>query len=35
MQDGVRLALLHFLWQLTDFRCGRRNDLDTATLRFR
>ena len=30
MQDGVRLALLHFLQQLTDFRCGRRNDLDTA-----
>jgi hypothetical protein len=30
MQDGVRLALLHFLQQLTDFQCGRRNDLDTA-----
>jgi hypothetical protein len=30
MQNGVRLALLHFLEQLTDFRCGRRNDLDTA-----
>jgi hypothetical protein len=25
MQNGVRLALLHFLQQLTDFRCGRRN----------
>jgi hypothetical protein len=30
MQDGVRLALLHFLQPLTDFRCGPRNDLDTA-----
>ena len=35
MQDGVRLALLHFLQQLTDFRCGRRNDLDTAPFRLR
>jgi len=30
MQDGVCLALLHLLQQLTDFRCGRRNNLDTA-----
>ena len=30
MQDGIRLALLHFLQQLTDFQCGRRNDLDTT-----
>ena len=30
MQDGVRLPVLHFLQQLTDLRCGRRNDLDTA-----
>jgi hypothetical protein len=29
MQDGVRLALLHFLQQLADFQCGRRNNLDT------
>ncbi len=35
MQDGVRLALLHFLQQLTDFRCGRRNELDTAPFRLR
>ncbi len=35
MQDGVRLALLHFLQQLTDFQCGRRNDLDTAPFRLR
>jgi hypothetical protein len=35
MQDGVRLALLHFLQQLTDFQCGCRNDLDTAPFRFR
>ena len=35
MQDGVRLALLHFLQQLTDFHCGRRNDLDTASFRLR
>jgi len=35
MQDGVRLALLHFLQQLTDFQCGRRNDLDTAPSRLR
>ena len=27
MQDGVSLALLHFLQQLTDFQCRRRNDL--------
>ena len=33
MQNGVRLALLHFLQQLTDFQCGRRNDLDTAPFR--
>jgi hypothetical protein len=30
MQDGVSLALLHFLQQLTGFRCGRGNDLDPA-----
>src|SRR6266496_1231246 len=35
MQDGVRLALLHFLQQLTDFQCGRRNDLDTTPFRLR
>jgi hypothetical protein len=35
MQDGVGLALLHFLQQLTDFRCGRRNELDTAPFRLR
>ncbi len=35
MQDGVRPALLHFLQQLTDFQCGRRNDLDTAPFRLR
>jgi hypothetical protein len=35
MKDGVRLALLHFLQQLTDFQCGRRNDLDTAAFRLR
>ena len=35
MQDGIRLALLHFLQQLTDFQCGRRNDLNTALFRFR
>jgi hypothetical protein len=34
MQDGVRLAL-HFLQQLTDFQCGRRNDLDTVPFRLR
>ena len=33
MQDGVRLALLHFLQQLTNVQCGRRNDLDTAPFR--
>jgi len=33
MQDGVRLAFLYFLQQLTDFRRGRRNDLDTAPFR--
>ena len=33
MQDGVRLALLHFLQQLTDLQCGRRDDLDTAPFR--
>jgi hypothetical protein len=26
MQDSVGLTPLHFLQQLTDFRCGRRND---------
>src|SRR5437762_11625964 len=35
MQDGVCLALLHFLQQLTDFQCGCRNDLDTASFRLR
>jgi hypothetical protein len=35
MQDGVYLALLHFLQQLTDFQCGRRNDLDPAPFRLR
>jgi uncharacterized protein (TIGR02246 family) len=30
MQNGVRLALLYFLQQLTDFRSRRRNNLDTA-----
>ena len=35
MQDGVCLALLHFLQQLTGFQCGRRNDLDTAPFRLR
>jgi hypothetical protein len=35
MQDRVGLALLHFLQQLTDFQCGRRNDLDTAPFRLR
>ena len=35
MQNGVRLALLHFLQQLTDFRCGRRNNLDTAPFSLR
>jgi len=35
MQDGVRLALLHFLQQLTGFQCGRRNDFDTAPFRLR
>jgi hypothetical protein len=35
MQDGVGLALLHFLQQLTDFQCGCRNDLDTAPFRLR
>jgi hypothetical protein len=33
MQDGVRLAFLNFLQQLTDFRRGRRNDLDAALFR--
>src|SRR4030095_13055731 len=28
MQDGVGLALLHFLKQLTRFQCWLRNDLD-------
>jgi hypothetical protein len=32
---GVRLASLHFLEQLKDFQCGRRNDLDTASFRLR
>src|SRR5882724_3697492 len=35
MQDSVCLALLQFLEQLTDFQCGRRNDLDTAPFRLR
>jgi hypothetical protein len=35
MQDGVCLALRHFLQQVTDFQCGSRNDLDTAPFRFR
>jgi hypothetical protein len=35
MQDGVCLALLHFFQQLTDFQCGRSNDLDTAPFRLR
>ena len=35
MQDGVSLTLLDFLQQGTDFRCGRRNELDTAPFRFR
>jgi hypothetical protein len=35
MQDSVGLALLHVLQQLTDFQCGRRNDLDTAPFRLR
>jgi hypothetical protein len=35
MQDGVRLALLHFLQKLTDFQCRRRNDLDIAPFRLR
>src|SRR6266480_7707973 len=33
--DGIRLALLHFLQQLTDLQCRRRNDLDTASFRLR
>lgn len=33
MQDGVGLSLLHVLQQLTDFRCRRRDDLDTASFR--
>jgi len=35
MHNGVRLALLYFLQQLTDFRCGRRNNLDTAPFSLR
>jgi len=35
MQDGVGLALLHVFKQLTDFRCGRRNELYTAPFRLR
>jgi len=35
MQDGVGLALLHFLQQLTDFQCGRWNDVDTPSFRLR
>jgi hypothetical protein len=35
MQDGVRLALLDFLQQLTDFRYRRRNDLNAAPFRLR
>ena len=33
MQDCVRLALLHFLEQLTGFQCRRCKDLDTAPFR--
>jgi hypothetical protein len=35
MQNGVSLTLVHFLQQLTDFQCGRRNELDTAPFRLR
>src|SRR6266487_6835747 len=35
MQDGVRLALLHFLQQLTNFQRGCRDDLDAAAFRLR
>jgi hypothetical protein len=35
MQDGVGLALLHFLQQPTNFQCGRRYDLDAASFRLR
>jgi hypothetical protein len=35
MKDGIRLAFLHFLQQVTDFQCRRRNDLDTASFRLR
>jgi hypothetical protein len=35
MQDGVRLALVHFIQQVTDVRCGRHNNLDTASFRLR
>ena len=35
MQDGVGLALLYFVQQVTRFQCGLRNDLDTAPFRLR
>jgi hypothetical protein len=35
MQNGVSLTLVHFFQQLTDFQCGRRNELDTAPFRLR
>jgi hypothetical protein len=35
MQNGVGLAPLHFLQQVTRFRCGLRNHLDTAPFRLR
>jgi hypothetical protein len=35
MQNGVRLALLYFIKQLTDFHGGGRNDFDTAPFRLR
>src|SRR5262249_58457389 len=33
--DSIGLALVAILQQLTDFRRGRRNDLDTAPFRLR
>src|SRR5437660_11071112 len=33
MQDGICLALLHFLQELTDFRRRRCNNVDTAPFR--
>jgi len=35
MQNRVGLALSHFVQQLTDFRCGCRNNRDTASFRLR